>query len=153
MHFCHHGSLWHWGRERWSNIIGHSMKSTNVKLHSSANNSNATINSDDPVVTNLAKHFKKLENTAEVITTRTVSEMTEEALLQDTSDTKKYPPPWMSKQDSYREYALKSGYEVTFNNCSHAISKWLATNLSQSEGSFPLPASANIGRRIMEILW
>ncbi len=31
----------------------------------------------------------------------------------------------MTKHDSYREYALKSGYGVTFNNHSQAISKWV----------------------------
>ncbi len=32
--------------------------------------------------------------------------MTGEVSLQDTSDTKKYLPPWMMKHDSYKEYAL-----------------------------------------------
>ncbi len=53
------------GQERWSNIIGHSKNSATVKLHGYAKNSNATINSDSPVIRNLAKHFEKLENMAE----------------------------------------------------------------------------------------
>ena len=113
------------GRERWSNIIGHSKKSATVKVHGNFNKSNATINCDSPVIRNLAEHFKKLESMAEVIATMTVREMTGEVLLRDTSDTKKYLPAWMTKRDSYRDYALKSGYEVTFNNSSHAISKWV----------------------------
>ncbi len=84
------------GQERWSNIIGHSKKSATVKVHGNSNNSNATINSDSPVIRNLAEHFEKLESMAEVIATRTVREITGEVLLRDTSDTKKYLPPWMT---------------------------------------------------------
>ena len=122
------------GQERCSNIIGHSKKSATVKVHGNSNNSNATINSDSPVIRNLAEHFEKLESMAEVIATRTVREMTGEVLLRDTSDTKKYLPAWMTKQDSYRDYALKSGYEVTFNNRSHAISKWVGIGPEPERG-------------------
>ena len=51
--------------------------------------------------------------------------MTGEVTLKDSSVTKKYLPPWLTKRDSYKEYTLKCGYEVTFNNHSHASSKFV----------------------------
>ncbi len=41
----------------------------------------------------------------------------------------------------------------TFSNLVIQFQNRLATDLSQREESLPLPASTNIGRRIMEILW
>ncbi len=77
------------------------------------------IDSNNQVIRNLAKHFEKLKGMAEVVATRTVKKMSGEVTPWDTSDTKKYLSPWMTKHDSYKEYALKLGYEVTFNNHSH----------------------------------
>ncbi len=60
---------------------------------------------------------------AEVIATRVVGEISVELTLRDSSGTKKYLPPWLTNHGSYNEYALKCGYEVMFNNCSHTSSK------------------------------
>ncbi len=60
--------------------------------------------------------------------------MTGEVSLRDTSDTKKYLPLWMMKRDSYKEYALKLGYEVKFNNRSHASSNWIGKGPEPKRG-------------------
>ncbi len=62
---------------------------------------------------------------AEVFATRTVREMMAEVSLQAALGTNKYLPPWMTNHDSYKDYALKLSYEVKFNNCIHASSKWV----------------------------
>ncbi len=83
MHFCHYASLWHQAREmvqyNWSFQEVYNCKTS----RRNANNSNATINSDNLVIRDLVEDFEKLENMDEVIATRTVREMTGEVLLQD----------------------------------------------------------------------
>ncbi len=86
------------------------------------------------VIRNLTEHFKKVKNMAEVTATRVVREMSGEVTLRDLSDTKKCLPPWLIMHDSYREYALKCGYEVTFNNRSHASSKWVGKGPEPKRG-------------------
>ncbi len=108
------------GQERWSNMIGHSKKSATVK-HGNTKNYNATIHSDNPIIRNLVSILR------DWIVTRTVRERQEKSChkIYWTQRNTKYLPPLMSKRDSYKDYALKSGYKVTFDNHSHAISKWV----------------------------
>ncbi len=69
------------GEKRWSEIIGRSKKSSQVKPHGNNENSNAKIKADNPVIKNLTEHFKKIEDMAEVVATRTVREITGEITL------------------------------------------------------------------------
>ncbi len=122
------------GDETWSSIIDQATNSATAKQHGSKNNNNAKIPEDNPVIRNLTEHFKKVKSMAEVTATRVVREMSGEVTLRDLSDTKKCLPPWLIMHDSYREYALKCGYEVTFNNRSHASSKWVGKGPEPKRG-------------------
>ncbi len=62
--------------KRWSEIIGQSKKSSQVKAHGNNENSNVKINVTNTVIKILTKHFKKIEDLEEVVATRTVQEIT-----------------------------------------------------------------------------
>ncbi len=119
MSVCGIGDVW------WSTIMGMSRKSATIKQHGNASKNNAKISEDNPVIRNLTDHFTKVENMAEVIATRVMRVMSGKVTLKDSSDTKKYLPPWLTKLCSYKECALKCDYKVPCNNSSHASSKWV----------------------------
>ncbi len=100
------------GDGRWSAIIGQSRTSATTKPPGNTSNNNAKILHNNPVFWNLTDYFAKIETMAEVITTRDVQEMSGEVTLRDLSETKKYLPPWLTKHESYKEYAMKCGYKV-----------------------------------------